>query len=70
MPGKAIIADGKEDNHFIKGYYTHIMVWRISDYQGEELMYELANETFEKCGYKLLVDTIDEEVNFRRINLD
>jgi len=48
--GKSIKSDGKEDNHFIKGYYEPGMQWFAPDYETEEYAYKLAKIAFEKDG--------------------
>jgi len=48
--GASIKSDGKEDNHFIKGYYKPGMQWFAPDYETEEYAYKLARNAFEKDG--------------------
>lgn len=48
--GVGITSDGKEDNHFIKGYYKPGQNWDAPDYQTEEFAYRQAREAFEKDG--------------------
>jgi len=48
--GTSIKSDGKEDNHFIKGYYKPGMQWFAPDYETEEYAYKLAKIAFEKDG--------------------
>lgn len=69
VPGQLVYSDGKEENHYIKEYYKPGMVWRIPDYKGEELMYSLAKEAFEKDGREVLDATIDGKLEiFRKVN--
>jgi 6-hydroxymethylpterin diphosphokinase MptE-like len=44
------VADGKEDNHFIKGYYRPGMRWTAPDLDGEEQAYRYARKAFEDSG--------------------
>jgi len=48
IPGQLVRSDGSESNHFIKGYYSKGMGWRIPDYKGEELAYKMALKAFEE----------------------
>ncbi len=59
VPGKLVEATGNEKNHFAKGYYKKGQGWRIPDYKGEELAYEMANEAFKEEGRIILDATID-----------
>jgi hypothetical protein len=43
-----IKSDGKEDNHFIKGYLKPGMTWASPDYKSEEYTYSIAKEYFDK----------------------
>ena len=47
-PGTAIISNGNDENHFIKGYYKPGMRWDAPHFETEELAYKYARETFEK----------------------
>lgn len=58
VPGQLVTSTGREENHFIKGYYKEGMVWRIPDYKGEELMYRMAREAFERDNRKVLDATV------------
>lgn len=57
-PHSSINSDGKEDNHFIKGYYKKGMKWDVPDFIGEEFAYSLARKAFEQDGRKILDATI------------
>lgn len=59
VPGAKVKSDGKEGNHFIKGYYKNGMSWRIPDYKGEELAYSMALDAFKKGGRKIYDATIN-----------
>jgi hypothetical protein len=48
--GTSIESTGKEDNHFIKGYYKPGMKWFAPDLETEEYAYKLARTAFEKGG--------------------
>ncbi|MCX6168382.1 MAG: DUF115 domain-containing protein [Ignavibacteriales bacterium] len=63
IPGKTLISTGKENNHFITGYYKKGMKWEIPDYKGEELAYKKAKEHFGKNGKKILDATVDGNLN-------
>lgn len=65
-----IESDGKEENHFIKGYYKPGQKWVSPDHQGEEIAYKIARKTFEN-GNKIIKDAtiggkldVFEKVNF------
>jgi len=67
--GTFFTSNGKEDNHFIKGYYESGMVWDAPDYETEEFAYSLARTAFEKDGRKILDATIDGKLNvFEKVN--
>lgn len=53
--GTAIKSTGKEENHFITGYYKPGMKWFSPDFATEEFAYALAREAFEKNG-KIIKD--------------
>ncbi len=63
VPGEVMVSSGDEQNHFIKGYYSKGAVWRIPDYKGEELAYELAREGFEADGRRVLDATVNGKLN-------
>ena len=46
--GTGIMSDGKEGNHFIKGYYLPGQTWDAPDYKSEEFAYRLAKNEFER----------------------
>jgi len=48
--GTGIASTGKEDNHFIKGYYKPGMTWFAPDLETEEYAYKLARKAFEDDG--------------------
>jgi len=48
--GATIKSTGKEDNHFIKGYYKPGMTWFAPDLQSEEFAYKLSRKAFEQDG--------------------
>ncbi len=58
-PGKMVVASGDEKNHFTAGYYKPGMGWRIPDYKGEELGYNMAREAFKKFDRKIYDATIN-----------
>ncbi|WP_345329042.1 6-hydroxymethylpterin diphosphokinase MptE-like protein [Mucilaginibacter defluvii] len=58
VPGQFVAATDKEENHFIKDYIPKGKGWKIPDYKGEELAYELAREAFEKDRRKVYDATI------------
>jgi len=69
IPGQLIISSGDENNHFMKGYYKKGMLWRMPDYKGEELMYGLAKDAFERDGRKVLDATVNGKLKiFEKIN--
>lgn len=68
-PGQFIKATGKEDNHFIKGYFKKGDGWKIPDYKAEELAYEMAKDAFEKDGRIIKDATINGHLNvFKKID--
>jgi hypothetical protein len=56
--GKAVVSDGKEDNHFIKGYYKKGMVWYAPSYDVEEYAYQLSKKVYEKNNREIYDATI------------
>jgi len=48
--GKAVISNGVEDNHFIKGYYKEGQLWDSPCYEVEECAYKLSNDFFKENG--------------------
>lgn len=61
--GSAIVSDGKEDNHFIKGYYKKGQRWDAPDYKNEEFAYKIARKEFEKSNRIIKDATIDGNLN-------
>jgi len=71
VPGAVIRADGTEDNHFLKGYYTPGQVWRIPDYKGEEFAYLMARRAFEADGRRVIDATVNGRLDvFEKRALD
>jgi hypothetical protein len=72
-PGEIVISDGKEQNHFIKGYYKPSQKWKIPNYKEEEYSYKLARNAFENDGRKIYDATIGgkldvlEKVDYRTL---
>lgn len=62
VPGKLVKATGDEKNHFASGYYKKGMSWRIPDYKGEELGYQMAKDAFEKHGRKIYDATVNGQL--------
>jgi hypothetical protein len=54
-----IVSDGKESNHFIKGYYKPGMIWLAPDYKSEEYAYSIARSHFEKNNRTIKDATVD-----------
>ncbi len=68
-PGKIIVSDGTEKNHFINNYYKKGMIWRIPDYKGEELGYTMARRAIESDGRKILDATVNGKLEvFDKVN--
>jgi hypothetical protein len=57
--GTSISSTGKEDNHFIKGYYKPGMTWFAPDLETEEYAYRLARIAYEKDGRIFKDATVD-----------
>ncbi len=69
IPGQEIESTGKEKNHFISGYYKKGMKWKIPDYKGEELGYNMARMAFEADGRNIYDATIGGKLSvFEKIN--
>ena len=67
--GENIKSSGKENNHFIKGYYKEGQNWDAPDYETEEFAYSLARTAFEKDGRKILDATIGGRLKvFKKVN--
>lgn len=67
--GKRVVSDGKEENHFIKGYYKPGMVWGSPSYDIEELAYKLAKSECEKDGRIIKDATIGGKLDvFEKVN--
>jgi hypothetical protein len=58
VPGEFVVSTGEERNHFVEGYYQKGMKWKIPDYKGEELAYQMAKATFEKAGREIIDATV------------
>lgn len=68
-PGDYIVSDGKENNHFIKGYYKTNQRWRVPNYADEEISYELSRKAFEKSGRKIVDATVGGNLTvFEKVN--
>jgi len=68
-PHKSVESTGKEDNHFIKGYFKKGMKWDIPDYVGEEYSYRLAKRAYEEIGGQILDATIGGKLLvFNKVN--
>lgn len=63
IPGQLVKSSGSESNHFIKGYYTKGMGWRIPDYKGEELAYKMALKAFRASGRNIFDATINGKLD-------
>ncbi len=67
--GERIESDGKEENHFVKGYYRPGQKWDAPDYKSEEFAYKLARDVFEKDGRIIRDATIGGKLEvFEKIN--
>ena len=75
IAGVGIKSDGKEDNHFIKGYYKPGQNWDAPDYLSEEFAYKIARKKFEINGRIIKDATINgklevfEKVEFNSLFL-
>jgi hypothetical protein len=58
-----IISDGKEQNHFIGGYYKPGQIWHVPDHKTEEHAYEIARHAYEKSGKIIKDATIGGHLN-------
>lgn len=58
-PHQSVESTGKEENHFIPGYYKKGMKWDVPDYKGEEFAYSLARVAFENDDRKIFDATLD-----------
>ncbi len=61
--GEKVLADGKEENHFIKGYYKEGQIWKVPNYEEEEHSYKLARKAFESAGRKIVDATVNGNLN-------
>lgn len=61
--GNLISSTGKEENHFIKGYYKKGQTWGPPDYKSEEFAYSLAKKAFEQDGRIIKDATIGGKLN-------
>ena len=61
--GTFFTSDGKENNHFIAGYYKSGMVWDAPDYETEEFVYKVTKDFFECNNRKIFDATIDGKLN-------
>ena len=69
--GTGIKSDGKEDNHFIKGYYKPGQNWDAPDYISEEFAYKIARKEFERDGKIIKDATIGGKLNvFEKVDFD
>lgn len=69
IPGSIIKSNGKEMNHFIKGYYKEGMKWAIPSYKEEEYAYIKAKNEFEKSNRVILDATIGGKLEiFKKID--
>ncbi len=53
IPGEELLIFGDESNHGIDNYYSKNMIWKLPDYKGEELAYQLALEAYDKDGRRI-----------------
>ena len=69
--GTGIESTGKENNHFIKGYYKKGQNWDAPDYKSEEYAYKLTREAFEENGRIIMDATIGGNLNvFEKIDFN
>lgn len=69
--GEGIKSDGKEDNHFIKGYYKSGQNWDAPDFLSEEYAYKIARKEFEKNGRIINDATINGKLKvFEKIDFN
>jgi hypothetical protein len=61
--GETVKSDGKEQNHFIQGYYKPGMIWGSPDYISEEYSYLLAKEYYENNGRIIKDATLGGQLN-------
>ena len=67
--GENIQSTGKENNHFIKGYYQEGQNWDAPDFTSEEFSYNLARKAFEENGRKIFDATINGKLKvFKKMN--
>lgn len=70
-PKEQIVSDGSEDNHFSQGYYEPGQIWRIPDYKGEEMAYEMARVAFEADGRRVIDATVGGRLDiFPKVELE
>ena len=68
-PGEARYSTGSEDNHFMPRYYEPGQLWRIPDYKGEEMAYEMARRAYESAGRAVLDATVGGRLRvFPKVN--
>ncbi|MCF8069383.1 MAG: DUF115 domain-containing protein [Desulfobacterales bacterium] len=51
---KTVIAEKKDPNHFDPSYFANGVKWQLPDIIGSELHYEVARDTFERHGRKIV----------------
>jgi len=56
--GSNITSTGKEENHFISGYYRKGQNWDAPDLKSEEFAYQLARKKFEETNREIKDATI------------
>ena len=53
-PHETVVADGRDQDHFIPDYFPEGMKWQLPDLRGSEWFYEVANRTYEAHGRKII----------------
>jgi len=57
-PGKAVISQGDDPNHFSPSYFGRGFEWELPDLPTSEQAYRLARQAYEKAGRQILDATI------------
>lgn len=59
VPNKTEVRKGDDHNHFHPDYFPKGIKWQLPDLHRSELAYQVARDTFEKAGRRIIDATVD-----------
>jgi hypothetical protein len=57
-PNKPVVSEGDDPNHFHPEYFGKGFVWQLPDYECSERAYQMAKDSFESYGRRILDATV------------